>query len=266
VIPVASDRPESPTGDPYAAAAPYYDLGMRDFDDDEALYLGFAQRTGGRVLELGCGSGRLLAALADGGYEVVGLDRSPEMLALACGRLGGRAALVLGSMARPPLRGPFGLIFAALDSFLHLTSGAEQRACLSAASALLDRDGLLLLDLPGPAAPGWEDWSPGVRPLVPVWSLHLEDGRQVTKLSTFAADAARQTRHVTEFYDCVATDGRLSRSFVEYDLRFVFPAELELLLELSGLRLIDRYGGYELEPFTAGSARQIAVAACAIHR
>ncbi len=246
--------------------ARYYDVGMRGFDDDEALYLGFAERTGGRVLELGCGSGRLLAALAEADHEVVGLDRSSAMLALARNRLDGRVGLVLGDMARPPLGGRFGLIFAALDSFLHLTSSAEQRACLTAARELLERGGVLLLDLPGPAAPGWEDWSPGVRPLVPAWSVRLEGARQMTKLSAFAADAASQIHHVTEFYDCVAPDGSLRRSVVEYDLRFVFPAELELLLDTCGLRLIDRYGGYELEPFAAGSARQIVAAARASRR
>jgi SAM-dependent methyltransferase len=266
VTPVDSRLAAGDAADPYAELAPYYDLGMRGFDDDEALYLGFAERTGGRVLELGCGSGRLLAPLTEAGHSVAGLDRSPAMLALARNRLAGPVGLVLGDMARPPLRGGFGLIFVALSSFLHLTSGAQQSACLSAARELLDRDGLLLLDLPGPAASGWEDWSPGVRPLVPVWSARLEDGQQVTKLSTFAADAATQTHHVTEFYDCVAPDGGLRRSVVEYELRFVFPAELELLLAACGLRLIDRYGGYELEPFDAGSARQIAVAARARRR
>ena len=248
--------------DPYERAAPYYDLGMRDFDDDLALYLGFAQRCGGRLLELGCGSGRLLEPLAQAGHELVGLDLSPSMLRLARGRVqdqASRVALIQGTMCRPPLNRAFGLIFVALDSFLHLADTAEQRGCLSAAGDLLEREGLLVLDLPGPAAPGWEDWSPGVRPLVAAWSLTLPDGRPLTKLGTFSADASMQTHHVTELYDCTALDGAVYRSVVEYDLRFVFPAELELLLASTGLRLLDRYGDYDLGPFAAGSPRQICV-------
>jgi SAM-dependent methyltransferase len=271
VIPVGSDaagrQPAPP--DVYASVAPFYDLGTEGFDEDESLYLGFAQRSRGPMLELGCGTGRLLAALGRAGFDAVGLDRSPAMLALARSRLcdlPAGASLLLGTMTHPPLRGGFGLIFVALDGFLHLATAAEQRACLVAVRELLDRDGRLLLDLPAPAAPGWEDWSPGVRPLVPAWSRSLSDGRRVTKLSTFDADASTQTHHVTELYDCVTADGGLRRIVVEYDLRFVFPAELELLLETCGLRLVDRYGGYGLEPFDAGSARQICVAARAGRR
>jgi SAM-dependent methyltransferase len=255
---VGSRRP----ADPYELAASFYDLGMRDFDDDVALYLGFAQR-GGRTLELGCGSGRLLDALAQVGHEAVGIDVSASMLEVARKRLGDqhrRVALVQGTMCRPPLKGRFGLVFIALDSFLHLADADEQRACLSATRDLLDRGGRLVLDLPGPAAPGWEDWSAGVRPLVPVWTQTLPDGGQVTKLSTYSADASTQSHHVTELYDCLAPDGSLRRSVVEYDLRFVFPAELVLLLDSCGLRLLDRYGDYDLGPFEAGSPRQICVA------
>lgn len=259
------DEPQyDPHDDPYEVIAPYYDLGMRGFDDDAALYLGFAERSSGRVLELGCGSGRLLELLTASDRELVGIDRSAAMLNLARLRLAGSgcdATLIQATICRPPLGGRFGLILVALDTFLHLANGGEQRDCLRAARGLLDRKGLLILDLPGPAAPGWEDWSPGVRPLVPVWSAALAGGRQVTKLSTFSADASTQTHDVTEFYDCVAADGVLRRSVVEYALRFVFPAELELLLEACGLRLIDRYGDYELGRFVAGSPRQICVAA-----
>ena len=255
MTPVASD--------PYDLIAPYYDLGMADFDDDVGLYLGFAKRTDGRILELGCGTGRLLDGLEAEGSEVVGVDRSAPMLARARSRLvrhRGTPRLVQASICRPALRSDFGLVILALGTFLHLLTAQEQRECLTAAGGVLGGDGLLVIDLPAPSASGWEDWSPGSRPIVPAWSAHLEDGTRVDKLSTFSADASQQTHDVTEFYERTLADGTLRRTVVEYGLRFVFPAELELLLASVGLRLLDRYGDYDLSPFEAGSARQICVA------
>ena len=66
--------------------------------------------------------------------------------------------------------------------------------------------------------------------------------------------------HVTELYDEVSSEGNIRRTAVDYDLRFVFPAELELLLSISGLCLRDCYGDYDLGPFCADSERLICVA------
>src|ERR1700730_18691528 len=79
----SSPRPQ----DPYAEIAPYYDLGMAGFDDDVGLYLGFAQHAKGRILELGCGTGRLLLPLAEAGFALTGVDRSAAMLEQARDRL-----------------------------------------------------------------------------------------------------------------------------------------------------------------------------------
>jgi SAM-dependent methyltransferase len=251
--------------DPYDAIASYYDVGMAGFDDDLSLYFGIAKRNGGSILELGCGTGRLTQPLSAAGFEVIGIDRSAQMLDRALERLSGPAGprLIRGTMIAPPLKRKFSLIIVAIDTFLHLESQEEQIACLSASRQLLDEGGTIVVDLPSPSAPGWEDWSAGMRPIVPVWSARLEDGSRVDKFSTFATDPSAQTHDVTEFYDRVLPDGMLQRTSVEYALRFVFPAELELLLRIAGLRLVDRYGDYELGPFTAGSERLIGVAAAA---
>jgi SAM-dependent methyltransferase len=248
----------------YDRLAPYYDLGTADFDDDLNIYLGFARRSPAPVLELGCGTGRVLLPLARAGVRAVGLDQSAAMLGRAHDRLsadGGPApSLVQGEMCAPPFEGRFGLIFVALDGFLHLTNRKQQLQTLQSARHLLTRGGLLVLDLPAPAAPGWEDWSPGARPVVQAWSAVLEDGVRITKLSSFAADASRQTHQVSETYERLEPDGRARRLVVEYELRFAFPAEIEWLLEGAGLQLQNRYGDYDLGPFWAGSSRQLCVA------
>jgi SAM-dependent methyltransferase len=261
-----SEEHNLPDSDPYRGRlAQFYDSGTAT-DADLDIYLGFAKRLGGPVLELGCGSGRVMAALADCGYDVVGIDRSPDMLGLAHRRLAAfevHHPLVQADMAHLPLASRFKLIIIALDSFLHLTSRARQIATLHQVRRTLARDGLMILDIPGPVAAGWDDWSTGIRPLVPAWSVPVEDGGCLSKYSSFSVDGSRQTHTVSEIYEISHTDGTLQRWLARYELRFVFPAELELLLESSGLKLIDRYGDYALEPFDAESERQVCVIAAA---
>jgi cyclopropane fatty-acyl-phospholipid synthase-like methyltransferase len=66
--------------DPYAAIAALYDLEHGEYDADLDLYLSLALATGDPVLELGCGSGRLLVPLAEAGHRVTGVDQSRPML------------------------------------------------------------------------------------------------------------------------------------------------------------------------------------------
>lgn len=254
--------PTTPAADPYDAIAPYYDRTLAGFDADLPLYEAFARRLDAPVLDLGTGTGRVAIALAQAGHEVIGLDRSAGMLRLARAALARRrienARLLQAEITRPPLCGAFGLILCARDSFLHLPDGERQLAALSAARELLHREGRLLLDLPGPAG-DWGDWAPGARPLVLDWSEAGPEGR-ISRFTTFRADAAAQTRSITDIFERIAPDGAVRRTVVEYALRFVFPAELRLLLNAAGLRLEGLYGGYELEPFAAESERMIAVA------
>lgn len=256
---------DSAIGDPYAQIARFYDLSTAEYDDDLPVYREFARR-GGDVLELGVGTGRVALALAEAGSHVVGIDRSRPMLTLAAAKAakrGAELALLAGEMGAPPLRGRFGLLICALNSFLHLTRPGEQLAALRAWRELLAPGGALLLDLPGPAN-DWGDWNPGERPLVPAWTRPL-DANTVTRLTTFVADPAAQLRFYTDIFDVVAPDGTLRRWSASYPLRWLFAEEALLLLDAAGLRLTARYGGYELEPFDASSERMLLVAECPTH-
>jgi SAM-dependent methyltransferase len=254
----------APIADPYETIARYYDLGTQGFDEDLGLYLGLAERADGTALELGCGTGRIMEPLLAAGHAVTGIDRSEPMLRQARDRLAklrDSGVLLRGSICRPPLRDRFGLVILAVDTLLHLESQKAQLDCLRAARELLSEDGRLVIDVAAPDAPGWEDWSAGVRPLVLAWSARLENGTRVDKFSTFSADASKQTHRVTELYDSVTPDGMVRRTSVDYSLRFIFPGELDLLLISAGLEPVDRYGNYDLGEFSSGSERQISVVA-----
>jgi SAM-dependent methyltransferase len=249
--------------DPYAAIARFYDLATDGYDDDLPFYRELAPLNA-TVLDLGVGTGRVALALADGARRIVGIDRSPAMLALAVGKLAAHAIrpaqlqLLAGEMATPPLRGRFDLALCALNTFLHLARPGEQLAALRAWRELLAPDGLLALDLPGPGG-DWGDWNPGERPLLPAWT-RVVGAESVTRLTTFSADPAEQLRFYTDLYDNVGADGIVRRATASYALRWLFPAEALLLLEAAGLELQERYGGYALEPFDAASERMLLVA------
>ena len=97
------------------------------------------------VPELACGTGRLLAALAHAGHEVVGLDRSPTMLVQARQRLGDRATVVEGDMRAFELDRRFGLAFVADNSLRELETEADIVACLRCLHRHLEPDGRLLV-------------------------------------------------------------------------------------------------------------------------
>lgn len=249
-----------PETDPYETLARFYDLEHAGFSDDAQLYLDFARRTGGPILELGCGTGRLLLPLARAGFETVGLDRSAAMLARAQARLeaaglADRVALVRGDMTDFDLGRSFGLALLALNSFMHLNDPDQQLQALTCARRHLRPGGLLILDLPGPSEP----WliQPG---LVVSGAYPTPEGGIILKLTDSHYERARQIEEITLIYDETDTAGATRRTVLGLSLRYIFRYELELLLRLAGLRLEAIYGDYDLNPYTEDAARMIAVA------
>jgi SAM-dependent methyltransferase len=249
-------------GEPYDRLAKFYDYTIGDFDADLDMYEAFARRSDAPVLELGVGPGRVALALAGRGLRVTGIDRSAAMLEIARRRVDsdGIAGIELHHQDFRKLNvpGSFGLIICALDTFLHLSNTAEQLDALRGARERLATDGLIAIDLPGPAG-DWGDWDSGARPLVLDWS-RLIDGVRLTRFSSFRADLAQQQRSLTDVFEETEADGTVRRHVVEYALRFVFPAEMELLLRVAGLARYACYGDYDLSPFNAASERMIVLA------
>ncbi len=245
--------------DPYDLLARYYDLEHGDISVDVPLYLDFARRSGGPILELGCGTGRLLVPLAQAGYEVVGVDRSAAMLAraearLAAAGLSNRVTLIQADVTDFHLDQRFGLALFALNTFMHLTDQADQIAALTCVRRHLRPGGLLILDLPGPSEPFLIQ--PG---LILSSQFQTAEGSTVLKLTDSHYDRAQQMEEITTIYDETGADGVTRRIIVPLRLRYVFRYELELLLHLAGLRLEAVYGDYDLRPFDEEAPRLIAV-------
>jgi SAM-dependent methyltransferase len=251
-------------GDPYAALPELYDLEHADFADDVALYRQFAEVIGDPILELGCGTGRVLRPLAAAGYRVTGLDQSAPMLARAWEMLAGkpekeRVTLITGSMSeadRAP-GGPFGLVIFSLNGLMHLATAREQRAALSAALRALDSRGMLVIDLPN-STPDWLAAFDGRVHLDGAWER--SDGARVNRFSASTHFPSTQRIDSELWYDTVHADGRLHRVATRFPLRYLMRSELELMLELAGFAEWQCYGSYELDPFDDESERLLLTA------
>ena len=221
------------------------------------------QRTGGPLLELGCGTGRLLIPLAQSGYTVTGVDFSAEMLQIArdkaaATQVAERITLVEGDYSTAPLGGPFKFAFCVMNTFLHLLTQEDQVRALRHWRQHLAPRGLLLLDV----------FHPDVRQLAEldgrmVWDKTWTDpatGATVMKFVTCTVDQAQQTLHVTMIYDETAADGTLRRTVGPYDIHYMGRYEADLLLDKAGFVLETIYGGWDLAPFEGPSDRMILVA------
>jgi SAM-dependent methyltransferase len=255
-------RPD-PRPNPFDALARYYDWEHADYDVDVPLYQDFARRTGGPILELACGSGRLLAPLLELGERVVGVDSSGPMLqrarqALDSAGLLRRATLIEADVRRFSLDERFRLAIYGLDSFALLADLDDQLAALRQIRQHLLPGGLLILDLSNGNGRGAE---PTDELVLQYEGTDPETGRPLSKWTARSTDHGEQLDHYTYFYDEVGEDRLVRRLTVRLDLRYFGRFELELLLLQTGFVPETFYGSYDLAPFAAGSERLIAVAA-----
>jgi SAM-dependent methyltransferase len=243
--------------------ARFFDAEYADYSEDLAALQAYAQRTGGPLLELGCGTGRLLFPLARAGYAVTGVDSSAAMMQrahdkLAVSDLAHRVTLIEGDYASAPLGGPYRFAFCVMNTFLHLLTIDDQVRALRHWRQHLSARGLLLLDI----------FLPDVRHLAEqdgrmVWDRTWTDPEgqtTVTKFVTCTVDQAAQILHVTMLYDEIAPDGAVRRTVAPYDIHYMGRYEAELLLEKAGYVMEAVYGGWDLSPFESHSDRIILVA------
>jgi len=247
----------------YDAIAPWYDLEFDNFDADLDLYRGYAEIVGSPILELGCGTGRLLLPLAQEGFRVTGIDSSADMLTRAEQRLTA-AGLVGVELHRLDMRALGGLptqhfrmVFCAVNSFLHLETRADQLAALESAHRVLHRSGLLVIDLFHPTPSTLQSMDDR---LVIDGGWMLADGSRVDRFSQRRVYPARQLIETTLIVDRTGSDGIVRRSVTGYRTRYVHHFEMLGLLDESGFEIEGIYGSYELDQFDDGSSQMIFVA------
>jgi SAM-dependent methyltransferase len=250
--------------DPYDRIAELYDLEHQNYDEDVEFYGSFIEAAGDPVLELGCGSGRLLVPIAQAGFRVTGLDRSMAMLnrarqLLEKHTLSDRVQLFEESMTNADAApgGPFGVAILALNSLMHLTSQDEQRVCLQSTFRALDPRGQLLIDVMNPTPEALRSLD---HALSHQGSWASKDGGHVDRFTATKVLPASQRIETELWYDTTSRDGSLQRVHSFFEMRYLHLAELELLLDLSGFAEWQVYGSYDLDPFTDHSDRIIVAA------
>ncbi len=243
--------------------ARFYDLDYEPFQDDVVLYQGFAEMTGGPLLELGCGTGRLLLPLARAGFAVTGVDMSAKMLEVAREKvalsgLADRIQLVQADMRRPDLPQKYRMAFIAINSFMHLTTIEDQLEALRAWHKLLLPGGLLIIDVDNPNPQHLLD-ADGRLELQTRW-FDPDTGATVLKQISRTVDTARQLQHVMFIYDEVFPDGSTRRTLAPFQARYLYRFEGELLLDKAGFTPEHVYGSYDLDSYESDSERMIFVA------
>lgn len=241
--------------------ARYYDLDYGDFLDDLPMYLGFAERTGSPVLELACGTGRLLIPLAEAGYSVVGIDSSRAMLARVESKFSGRARrrlkVVQADMVDFKLDGKFNLAIIPVGGLMLVPTLGDQAGVLKRVYEHMAENGVLVVDL---LNPDLEEMAKNDRQLIYAWTKMDESGARVSKFVAQSPDFANQLQHVTFFYDEVDARGETRRTVAPFTQRYLFRFETELLLDKCGFKLESLFGSYELDDFASDSEKMIFVA------
>ena len=246
--------------DAYANIVDLYDLEHGDFTEDIEFLLEIAALGSGSIVELGCGTGRVLVPLAEAGHSVIGVDTSGAMLAVARQRLhDDEATLVHGDMVDlDSLPGaPFGMIVASLNSIMHLTSSSRQRAMINSAWSTLAPNGRLVIDTLNPSVSQLNHLL-NTNHLEGSWTI--DNGSTVDKWGYRRVGDDSQIIDTLIWYDQLDASGTMHRVRTRFDLRYVHQSELALMLELAGFVDVDWYGSYELDPWDPESDRIIAIA------
>jgi SAM-dependent methyltransferase len=239
--------------------------------DDDAFWLAMAAAAvDGHVLELGCGTGRVLIPLARAGYDVTGLDLAPHMIAHCRAKLQAesphvrdRVRLLVADMTSFDLGRRFALITIPFAGFQHLRTVEQQLACLEHCRTHLLSHGSLVLDLPNPdpAPPSHASQEGPTEGEATAQTVERTDGRRLRWwASVVAYDRLLQCNEYELTYEIIAADGGRRRITETFPLRYVFRYELEHLLVRAGFRVVALYGEYDRSPFADGSPAMIAVA------
>jgi len=198
----------------------------------------------GRALELGIGTGRIALPLAQRGVPVHGIELSKAMVATLRAKPGGEdIGVTIGDFATAAVDGTFSVAYLVFNTILNLTTQAAQVACFRNVAAHLEPGGCFVIEV---GVPGLQLLPPGET----IRAFHVSE----TRWGFDEYDVAIQglTSHHFEI-----VEGRVERLSVPF--RYAWPSELDLMAQLAGLRLRERWRGWKREPYTSDSRKHVSV-------
>jgi SAM-dependent methyltransferase len=198
----------------------------------------------GRALELGIGTGRIALPLAGRGVEVHGIDLSQAMVAKLREKPGGEEIPVgIGDFATTRVDGAFSLAYLVFNTINNLTTQEEQVACFRNVAAHLEPGGRFVIEV----------GVPELRRLPPGETMHVFDASE----GHWGIDEYDLVNQGLVSHHFSLVDGAIER--VSMPFRYVWPSELDLMAELAGMRLRERWSGWKREPFTGESRNHVSV-------
>jgi hypothetical protein len=198
----------------------------------------------GRALEFAVGTGRIALPLAGRGVPVTGIDNSEAMLAQLREKPGAeRVEALAGDMAATRVDGEFALVYLVFNTIFNLTTQDAQVACFENAAAHLAAGGRFVIEARVPELQR-----------LPLGQTVLPWRADADAISYYVYDVVTQRLSGRHYY---IEDERIRPSPIE--MRYAWPAELDLMARLAGLRLEDRWAGWAGEPFTALSPAHVSV-------
>jgi SAM-dependent methyltransferase len=226
---------------------------------DIPFYVEEARRSGGPVLELACGTGRLAIPIAQAGVEIVGLDLSPPMLAHAhmkADSAGVKVEFVDGDCRSLELGRKFALIFMAFNSMQHLHDYESLAGLFRSVRKHLAEGGRFLFDVFNPnleiLARNPED-----RCLEREYEDPDRKGTMRFE-NSINYDDASQVSHIKCYFVRRGDHGEeLDVRVEELHLRSFFPQELDLLVRSQGFESVEKFGNFERKPFGSGDPKQV---------
>ncbi len=242
-------------------SARYYDAAyaqLRDPAGDTGFYGRLARESGGPVLELGCGTGRVLLPIAAEGLDCRGLDVSPAMLeVLRRKRPPPNLRVAVSPMQRFDLGGErYRLIFSAFRAFQHLVEVEDQLSCLACVRRHLAPGGLFAFDV---FAPRLERIAQHEEPERVDVRFEL-DGEEVVRYTSVKRDHARQLMSVAMRYERRRAGGVVHNDVVEFRMRYFHRYELEHLVHRAGFESVEILGGFDGRPYDQVSGETVVLA------
>lgn len=240
----------------YDPLAELYDLQYAHYRDDLPFYTKLADDYGSPVLELGAGTGRVSAALARAGHEVVALEPAPAMIARGKKRLQDAGLETVtyhqGDMRSLRLGRTFPLVIAPFNTLMHAYTLADQDATLGTVHEHLEPGGRFAFDL---YTPNFGELN--VLRLEPEWAHVGGADGDLFLLQTHNPDTQTLTSHY--FLDKTDANGLLRRQRFRLTQRYFYRFELERLLAQHGFTQIQLFGSFERERFHTRAAHIVVV-------
>ncbi len=233
--------------------ATFGELNADDYDDlhdpgttDETVALISSMVGTGRVLELAIGTGRVALPLAKRGCDISGIDGSPDMVAKLRDKPGGdKIPVKIGDFADVDISGTFDHVFLVFNTLFNLQTQDAQVRCFANTAKRLNPGGTFLIEA-----------------FVPDFTSFTENQRVKTKRVDAQSVWLEAVQHdpINQIFDFQRV--RITEAgtkLVPLPLRYAYPAEIDLMARLAGLRLKHRWGNWDRSAFTVDSTFHISV-------